>query len=248
MRCIYCLEESSSTKGVAHVVPEGVVQNSMVLPKGTVCDSCNNYLGHELDSVLVAHPMLSVAIQALHLRGKGGRQRDKVGNVDRTVAPGWITIPTEKPIERHTPDGRTFTARPLIDASFDFGRFRRSLHHVGLNLLAFSRSPDSALTSQFDAVRRYVRNPRKGEAWPFAQKLFTHFDTELKFGINEIEGRAIAAMTLLSGAFFVALVAPHDVEHFSQASPELDYLSADYLPPRPPKQGATRYRLRIQMD
>lgn len=54
MRCVYCLTDSAGTKSIAHVLPEAIARNDLVLPRGAVCDACNHYLGHELDSVMVA--------------------------------------------------------------------------------------------------------------------------------------------------------------------------------------------------
>src|SRR5207302_4508945 len=109
---------------------EGIGGNDLTLPKGTVCDGCNHYIGYELEAVLVAHPVISLAIQTFHLKGKGGRRRKKIGNVDRTVHQGGITIPCEEPVFTTVNGVRTATLRPLMDNSFDFRRFRRALHHI----------------------------------------------------------------------------------------------------------------------
>lgn len=170
MRCIYCLEDSSRSRSVPHVLPEAIAQNSMVLPVGAVCDGCNHYLGHELDSALAAHPVLSLLIQFLRLPGKRGRRRDTVGNVASGVHPNGITIPCAEPKITAAPDGtRSATVVPLLAPTFDLLRFRRALHHVGLNALAMRDGVERAYESQYDEVRRYVRKPYKHESWPYGQ-------------------------------------------------------------------------------
>jgi hypothetical protein len=68
-------------------------------------------------------------------------------------------------------DGRIrFESQLKPDAQFDFLRFRRSLYHVALNIVAGQDGASTALDPKFDKVRRYVRNPvRPDESWPFGQ-------------------------------------------------------------------------------
>jgi hypothetical protein len=144
----------------------------MVLPIGAICDACNHYLGHELDDVLVAHPLVSFFVQFLGLNGKSGKPRKVLGNVSRNIHPNSVTIPTEAPVFRTEADGsRTATVRPVVARNFSLSRFRRALHHIGLNVLALQDGAERALEAAFDPVRRYVRSPHKGERWPYAQYL-----------------------------------------------------------------------------
>ena len=83
MKCIYCLTETQGSCGLAHAIPEALAQNDMVLPRGSVCDPCNNYLG-KLDAVLASHPLIALGVQWLRLPGKNGRVRKVVGNVELT--------------------------------------------------------------------------------------------------------------------------------------------------------------------
>jgi len=252
MRCIYCLEDSGAAKSVAHVISEGIGQNDMVLPKGAVCDACNHYIGHELESVLVAHPIISIAIQTLHLRGKGGKRRKKLGNVDRTIEKNGITIPCEPPVATTRDGVRRSTIRPLVDPSFDFQRFRRGLHHVALNVVAYQDSVDRALDSSYDPIRSYVKRPKKGESWPFLQKVWPLLDTDtdVKLGLNVVDGSEVAGMKILCGAFFVALANPAVLRTVVDQSPELqlDHIDADYRPAKQPKPGKKRYRVTIYVD
>jgi hypothetical protein len=147
---------------------------------------------------------------------------------------------------------RSATFRPLVDASFDFLRFRRALHHIALNLIAYQDGPERALDSSFDAIRRYVREPKKGESWPFLQKIWPLLDTdrEVKLGVNLIEGREVAGIKILCCAFFVALTDLTVLRTVvnQQESLGLDYVDAEYRPAKPPKPGMKRYRMTIYVD
>lgn len=105
MRCIYCLQDSSSSRSIPHVAPEALGPHDLALPVGAICDDCNQYLGRELDSVLMTHPVIALFVQFLGIHGKRGRPRQQLGNVRRDVHPGAITIPTSAPIIHTGTDG-----------------------------------------------------------------------------------------------------------------------------------------------
>ena len=50
MRCIFCENDSSSSKSVEHIVPASFGNSTSVLPKGIVCDKCNNYFARKIES------------------------------------------------------------------------------------------------------------------------------------------------------------------------------------------------------
>ena len=51
--CIYCLSTEGSFTSEEHVVPESLGNDDAVLPKGFVCDACNNGVLSGLDSALI---------------------------------------------------------------------------------------------------------------------------------------------------------------------------------------------------
>jgi hypothetical protein len=210
LRCIFCLEDSSRSRGVPHVAPEALGPHGLTLPIGAVCDSCNHYLGHELDNVLVSHPVIALFVQFLGLPGKEKRTRKQLGNVVRDVHPGMITIPIESPTTSTDTDGsRLTTARVLVPRAFSLARFRRALHHVGLNMLAKQDGVERVLSHEFDAVRSYIRRPAKVENWAYAE--FVTFDRGLApdltlFIARESEAEIIAMMIAKSAVFAVDLL------------------------------------------
>jgi len=44
MRCIFCKNPSDNSVSVEHIIPESLGNISHILPKGWVCDTCNNYI------------------------------------------------------------------------------------------------------------------------------------------------------------------------------------------------------------
>ncbi len=61
MRCIFCGEESSSSKSVEHIIPESLGGKSHILKQGIVCEKCNNYFAREIENPFQEHS----AIKAL---------------------------------------------------------------------------------------------------------------------------------------------------------------------------------------
>src|SRR5689334_5994204 len=54
MNCIFCKQDSSSSKSIEHIIPESLGNKSHTLPKGTVCDSCNNYFATKIEKELLS--------------------------------------------------------------------------------------------------------------------------------------------------------------------------------------------------
>ena len=53
MRCIFCKQDSSTSRSVEHIIPESLGNSDHVLPAGTVCDGCNNYMAREVEKPLL---------------------------------------------------------------------------------------------------------------------------------------------------------------------------------------------------
>ena len=56
MRCLFCKENSDNTKSVEHIVPEALGNKNYILPKGYVCDKCNNYFSREVEKPFLENP------------------------------------------------------------------------------------------------------------------------------------------------------------------------------------------------
>ena len=61
MRCIFCKINSIDTISIEHVIPESLGNKEHVLPKGAVCDKCNNYFATKIEKELLENPLLEEA-------------------------------------------------------------------------------------------------------------------------------------------------------------------------------------------
>lgn len=165
--CIYCRATTQRSDGLAHVLPEAISKNDLTLPRGSVCNACNGYLGR-LDTAVANHREISVAIQAFGLIGKTGRKRRQLGRMKRVGSHDSFTVRMEATdIESLRMDGpgRVDVVLRKTPGWTEF-RFVRGIYHIAFNLVALHRGPSFVLRGEFDPVRKYIRAPKRREVWP----------------------------------------------------------------------------------
>ena len=252
-RCIYCLGPSDDAKGVAHVCPEAIVRNTTVLPRGAECDRCNSALG-DVDREVAQYPAIALPIQFLALPGKKNKPRHVVGNFDRASNPGWITIPCEAPTPGTAADGtRTTTWRTTVDPSLDLWKVSRGLHHMAFNVLAHWKGVEHAHRGEFDAVRKYVREPKgRSEHWPFIQVShpMARIRNRVHVAVCEAPFGDVVCLRIFNSDFWV------DVRNTGQLIPwarenlptHAHIVDASFPVPKPDPPGSPLYRIRIEAN
>jgi len=73
MQCIFCHKDSSNSKSVEHIIPESLGNKEHLLPKGYVCDACNNYFSIKIEKELLAQPYFVSMRRRNDIRTKHGR-------------------------------------------------------------------------------------------------------------------------------------------------------------------------------
>lgn len=161
----------------AHVITQGLGQNRNTFPGGVLCDGCNAYFGKKLEPALLVHPTLAYDMQRLGVPGKDGRPRPLLANW-RRASDGACEVPMAPLEQRGEHNGRPVVViLPILDPGFDQGRFRRALHMLAFNVLAYGQRGHAQgwdydpHNPKFDAVRAYIRAPRRpNEAWPLVER------------------------------------------------------------------------------
>lgn len=171
---LYCLAPTAGSDGLAHVFPEAVLQNEFTLPPGAVCSPCNHDLGHELDSMLPEYPAIAIFIQFFALIGKEGRPRERLGGIclsSQQAGRSDLQM-TATEVKAHTDEAGKRVVDWVVSPTraFKMKRFRRALHHVAFNALAYQDGVPPALSAQFNRIRQYVRAPGRHEAWSYAEQ------------------------------------------------------------------------------
>jgi hypothetical protein len=73
MRCIFCGQDSSQSKSVEHIIPESFGNSTAILPKGIVCDKCNNYFARKVEGPFLNSEAVRNLRQELEIENKEGK-------------------------------------------------------------------------------------------------------------------------------------------------------------------------------
>jgi HNH endonuclease len=98
MRCIFCRGDSTGSKSREHIVPESLGNTSFVLPKGVVCDKCNNYFSRGVEKPFLE----SDAIRALRFHQGLESKKGRVPSLTGLITPGVPAIITRFPRHNFT--------------------------------------------------------------------------------------------------------------------------------------------------
>ena len=163
-RCIYCLTTAPDAfLSEEHVYPEALGNEEMLLPRGIVCDNCNNRVLSGLDEALVKFEPIAylrvcfvssdkkgrlpkanfqnVSLEKTHPRQIKIMPKDKTGRMRDEVAlgDGWVSWKLN------------FRGKP-VNAKL----IGRALYKIALETVAYDQGPAKALESQFDKARDFV--------------------------------------------------------------------------------------------
>jgi hypothetical protein len=79
MRCIFCKLDSDSSLSIEHIVPESLGNTDHVLPRGWVCDRCNNYVSRKIEKPFLDSLYARSARFEMHVPNKKGRIPPAIG-------------------------------------------------------------------------------------------------------------------------------------------------------------------------
>lgn len=72
MRCIFCKGDSTASRSVEHIIPEALGNKEHKLPRGVVCDTCNNYFARKVEGPLLQTPYFRNARSRQWITNKRG--------------------------------------------------------------------------------------------------------------------------------------------------------------------------------
>jgi hypothetical protein len=85
VRCIFCKAESSASRSVEHILPESIGNSKLVLPRGVVCDKCNNYFAKAVEKPFLEAEAVRQMRFHEGLPSKKGRVPTIVGLLDPDI-------------------------------------------------------------------------------------------------------------------------------------------------------------------
>ncbi len=183
MKCIFCKNISDNCVSIEHIIPESLGNKEHVLPKGVVCDTCNNYFAVKIEKPLFELPYFRSVRFRNDIENKKGRP-----TLDKGIIGGIVSVGKDEQ-GLHIIAENSGVAKGIIDGS---------IKHM---ILPFNSEPDSndinvskflckaALESliyrvgpvqewldeitehpQLDTIRNYVRYGSKPSFWEYHQR------------------------------------------------------------------------------
>lgn len=85
MRCLFCKNSTINSKSVEHIIPESLGNQNQILPKGVVCDKCNNFF-----AINIEKPFLELkAISLLRFNEGIPNKRNKIPSTKGILFPNY---------------------------------------------------------------------------------------------------------------------------------------------------------------
>lgn len=160
--CIYCL--STGPEGdfttMEHVYPESLGNQDLILPKGSVCQKCNNTILSDLDKYLVEHdPINLLRVFFVPWNPKTGKylQARSQRLTIRRSAPREIVIEPHGLSAQDLRQLRDGQIPWLGKRPFNPIALGRSLFKIGLGVVAHQVGHPAALDSRYDLARSFIR-------------------------------------------------------------------------------------------
>ncbi|SRR6266478_7227762 len=203
MRCIFCKTDSSHSRSIEHIIPESLGNTEHVLPRGVVCDQCNNYFARKIEGPL---------LESMWLRH--ARSRQQIANKRGLIPPLSAIIPGARMKANVWMDGSSITFQAsnqgkqcqLVEALMN-GRanslyipmpnaieerlMARFLAKIAIEILvsrvfkAEGWETNIIDEPQLDELRRFARVGDQSTSWPYSRRrIYGENDVQLEHGAD----------------------------------------------------------------
>ena len=168
--CIYCLGKTAPFNSEEHIIPEALGNEELILPKGYVCDKCNNGVLSRLDNFLLDFEPISFLRVIYSPYTKAGKlpkasyqnisiKKSHPRNIVFTAKDksGWVKNLKEMD------DGQISFSINIKGKKFDPKMIGRALYKIALGTVAYDQGFEVACDPKFDMARAFII---KGEDFP----------------------------------------------------------------------------------
>lgn len=177
------------SKTIEHIIPESLGNNDHILPRGVVCDHCNNHFGLKIEKPLLDSDYFRQA----RFRNFIGNKEDRIPTIQGVLLPSFVPIEMLRDKEGQSISParerdltyfiQSLKSRP--EGKLIFPRLKRPdeylmsrvLAKVALEVLAlWSMEIPNGLAEiidkrELDVLRRYARFGKPPTHWPFTARL-----------------------------------------------------------------------------
>ncbi len=168
--CIYCLSDTGTFTSDEHIVPQSLGNYDTVLPKGVVCDTCNNEVLSGLDEELVDSDLIGFLKTWFMPYTKAGKlpQATYPNLTMKKTRPNHVVFhsKSKKNVTIGEPDENGvihFSVKMTSRKAFDPKSIGRALYKIGLGMVAFHQGKEIVCHSRYDAARAFIL---RGEDFP----------------------------------------------------------------------------------
>jgi hypothetical protein len=244
MRCLFCKSDTRDSVSVEHIMPESLGNTDHILPRGWVCDACNNYFARKVEKPFLDSLFGTSTRSIMGVPNKRGRvppirglhpQSRSIIELMRSedgwsvgVAPGqdeaqWVrSLTTSK-------GGSFYIPMPpdLPEANSETTRF---IGKVALEVLAAKCQDVDGWNTELvdhpalDELRAYVRLGATAFVWPIGIRRI--YDRERRFRDRAVEDYEVLHEWMIlstAGGEYYCVIAIFGVEFvINLGGPELD--------------------------
>lgn len=185
MNCIFCKQNSDSSKSIEHIIPESLGNKSHTLSVGIVCDKCNNYFATKIEKEVLEQPYFKSLRHRNIIRSKKNKlptqsaflihesQRKSIEIEDSSSTSIQVVVEDQKLLELINLGKINKLYVPIIpfpdkkDISISRLIGKIALEALADRVKSVENWNDEFITHEgLDDLRHYVRYG-KGEFWPY---------------------------------------------------------------------------------
>ena len=162
-KCIYCLSETGDFNTEEHIFSESLAGDEIYLPKGFVCDICNNGISSQLDNALINfEPIAFLRVQFTPYTKAGKFPKANFHNmVLEKTDPNHIRITakdkTGRPQnERTLPDGQVAFNLTWKGKKLEWKLYARAIYKIALGFVAYDMGHEAALDERYHSARDFI--------------------------------------------------------------------------------------------
>jgi hypothetical protein len=206
-QCLFCRKDSSDSKSVEHVIPESLGSYRVVLPKGVVCDSCNNYFALKVEKPLLEHSSFRNMRAWFQVPTKKGKLPSVLGKIEGTDIKinlklndnGHLKLALENSLARNSLKELSLDNNPFlfpISITPPKELMSRFLAKMALEFFVFRfismkvEISDIIENPHFDLIRKYARYNSGVAFWSFSHRTIYPMDAMMR---NKESGKWVTA-------------------------------------------------------
>lgn len=189
MRCIFCKQDSTTSRSVEHIMPESIGNKKRVLSPGVVCDQCNNYFARKVEEPVLNHPSMRNFRAWYQVPNKRGNYPWLHGNIAGTDIVVQLRFDKDGKLQIEPEQARNKSnVQTIISEGFktpllfkkemdppkrEMSRFlcKMALETVAETFLMKSGGTEFIVDAEFyDNIRNYARYGTNYPEWTYSQR------------------------------------------------------------------------------